>query len=301
MATSGESPMLARRRVRLALREARERAGLTQGQVAEAMEWSLSKVMRIESGEVSISTNDLRPLLAHLGVTGRSRVDALVQDARTSRQRHWSDEQPFREHLTPAMRQLMQYEAEATAIRSFTIMVLPGPLQIPSYATATLNAYRGDLPDEDIQARVDARIRRRQDLLARQVKPETLLLLDESVIQRRIGGAQTMREQLHDLLDLVDRLGLRIRVFPFAIDAIDAPLPTVGSYDIVNLGPDDAVLYRESQLQDELVEDTTKVARHRGMFDQLWDAALPESTSLRLIDKHARSTSPGGRRRSSAN
>jgi transcriptional regulator with XRE-family HTH domain len=58
----GDSPTVARRRVRLAIREARDAAGLTQGEVAEATEWSHSKVIRIENGEVSISPNDLRPL-----------------------------------------------------------------------------------------------------------------------------------------------------------------------------------------------------------------------------------------------
>ena len=65
----GDSPTVARRRVRLAIREAREPHNLTQQQVAEQMEWSLSKVIRIESGEVSISVNDLRPLLPFLGRT----------------------------------------------------------------------------------------------------------------------------------------------------------------------------------------------------------------------------------------
>jgi len=54
----GDSPTSARRRVRLAIREAREAAKLTQQQVAEEMEWSLSKVFRIESGEVTVSVND---------------------------------------------------------------------------------------------------------------------------------------------------------------------------------------------------------------------------------------------------
>ncbi len=35
----GENPLVARKRVRLAVREARERRGLTQTEVAEAMEW----------------------------------------------------------------------------------------------------------------------------------------------------------------------------------------------------------------------------------------------------------------------
>ena len=49
-----DSPYLARRRVRLAIRSAREAKGLTQGEVAEAMEWSLSTVTRNESGEMTI-------------------------------------------------------------------------------------------------------------------------------------------------------------------------------------------------------------------------------------------------------
>ena len=52
----GDSPTIARRRVRLALREARERADHTQFQVAAEMEWSLSKVIRNEIG------GDLRSL-----------------------------------------------------------------------------------------------------------------------------------------------------------------------------------------------------------------------------------------------
>ena len=58
-----DPPAVARRRVWMALRRAREVKGYTQGQVAEEMEWSLSKVMRIEKGEVSISVSDLRALM----------------------------------------------------------------------------------------------------------------------------------------------------------------------------------------------------------------------------------------------
>src|SRR3712207_2378706 len=114
---SGVTPAVARRRLRLILREAREAKEFTQAQVAEAMEWSLSKVIRIENGEVTISPNDLRPLLNHLGITNRAKVEALVQDARTSRarkQQMWYEEPRLREHLTPALRHLIEYEAEAT-------------------------------------------------------------------------------------------------------------------------------------------------------------------------------------------
>ncbi|MFF5233761.1 helix-turn-helix domain-containing protein [Dactylosporangium sp. NPDC000521] len=89
---------MARRAVRLAIKDARTAKGLTQSQVAEAMEWSLSKVMRIESGEVTISQNDLRPLLSHLGIRDKARVDELVQAAKASKQRQqWWDHKRYAE------------------------------------------------------------------------------------------------------------------------------------------------------------------------------------------------------------
>src|SRR6516165_12092993 len=42
----------------------RRSPSMTQEQVAKAMDWSLSKVIRIETGAVGVSTNDLRALLA---------------------------------------------------------------------------------------------------------------------------------------------------------------------------------------------------------------------------------------------
>src|SRR5690242_4177194 len=61
--TGRHFPAVERRRVGLALRRARATNGLTQHEVAEEMEWSLPKVIRIENGEVAIAPNELRVLL----------------------------------------------------------------------------------------------------------------------------------------------------------------------------------------------------------------------------------------------
>src|SRR4051794_36303941 len=82
---------------------AREDKRLTQTQVAEAMEWSLSKVMRIESGEVSVSPTDLRALLPLLGVTDGPEMEQLFSDARVARRQRWTVKPEYREHLTPAL------------------------------------------------------------------------------------------------------------------------------------------------------------------------------------------------------
>ena len=59
----GGSPLVQRRRLRSELKKARQESGLTQDQVAGEMYWSLSKIIRIESGSTGISANDLKALL----------------------------------------------------------------------------------------------------------------------------------------------------------------------------------------------------------------------------------------------
>ena len=83
------SPVVQRRRLRTELRKARQDAGLTQEQVAVAMDWSLSKVIRIEAGSVGISTNDLKALLRHYQLDDPDLTSELVALARAARERSW--------------------------------------------------------------------------------------------------------------------------------------------------------------------------------------------------------------------
>jgi transcriptional regulator with XRE-family HTH domain len=294
MASDDLPAAVARRRIRLALREARESRELTQAQVAEAMEWSHSKVMRIETGEVSISPNDLRPLLSFLDITDRARVGELLADARVARRgKQWWDDPRFRGHMTLAMRRLIQYETEAKAVREFNTMVIPGRFQTPAYAEAILSAYREELSDRDIEIRLEARMRRRTELLARKNWPDIRLLLDESVLLRSIGGPKVLAEQLHEIAKLArEKKRVLIRLLSFF--QIDAPPPTFGAFEILSFADeDDAVVYRESYLHDEIVEDKRNVMRHKHMFDKLWAAALDERTSVQLIEERAKSAVAG--------
>jgi transcriptional regulator with XRE-family HTH domain len=286
MAALGDSPAVARRRVRLALRDARLAKGDTQTDVAEAMEWSLSKVMRIESGEVTISPNDLRPLLAYLGVRNRQVVDDLLQAAKASKsRRQWWDEQRFRDNLTPAERQLIQYEAEATEARYFSVAVIPGRLQTDAYARDVVNSYSSLLSPETLALRLEARANRREQLLSRRERPQIYLLLDESVLLRQIVGRRIMGEQLSALAKYADEGWLLVRIAPF-----NKPVPLMGTFELLYLGADDAehaVMYRESELQDELVDDQSLTTRHRLVFDRLWFSSVDEDTSAHLLHSRA--------------
>jgi transcriptional regulator with XRE-family HTH domain len=67
-----------RRRLVKALRQARLDAELTQEQTASEMDWSLSKVIRIENGSVAISSGDLKALLQHYKITKEKRTPEEV-------------------------------------------------------------------------------------------------------------------------------------------------------------------------------------------------------------------------------
>ena len=54
-----------RRQLLAELRQLRPPHVVTQRQVADALDWSPSKVTRIENGSVSISVTDLRALLGY--------------------------------------------------------------------------------------------------------------------------------------------------------------------------------------------------------------------------------------------
>src|SRR5689334_1720725 len=78
------SPLMQRWRLRRELRTARLRKELTQKQVAEAMEWSLSKVNRIEQAKSGISINDLRALLLLYGITDEEQTEQLLNLTRAA-------------------------------------------------------------------------------------------------------------------------------------------------------------------------------------------------------------------------
>ncbi|MFG2037976.1 Scr1 family TA system antitoxin-like transcriptional regulator [Dactylosporangium sp. NPDC048998] len=280
--SSGDTPAVARRRVRLAIKDARTAKGFTQGQVADAMEWSLSKVMRIESGEVTISQNDLRPLLAHLGIKDRKVVEDLVQAAKASKQRRqWWDDKRYQGLLTPAMRQLISFEAEASAIRSFALAVVPGWMQTEAYARAIMQPFTYELTEDVISARAAIRTARREMIRAREPRPQIFAVLDESVLLRGFGGPETSHEQFTAIGALIDEGWVHIRIHPMA-----NPFSPFGHYDLLYLSPEQnshAVLYRESGTSDDIVDDEVRIHRHREGWDQMWESSMGEEESARRI------------------
>jgi transcriptional regulator with XRE-family HTH domain len=288
----GDSPTIARRRVRIAIREAREAIPLTQAQVAEEMEWSLSKVIRIENGDVSISINDLRGVLNLLGIRDKKVIEPLLADARIARTRTkatqaWWAEPRFRDNISDAFRKFLEYEAEATELRSFNVYYVHGPLQTPEYAAALTGAWidDGEFTQVQVDALVEIRKKRRDAMLRRSEALQYFVLADQSVFMRPIGSIDIFIPQLRQIIDLAERKLFQLRMLPFDLGMTIA---NNGSFELLTVDPshpDREVMYRENGVADETVENLAETRRHRRRFDQLWQAASNESDTIAFVKK----------------
>lgn len=280
MAGQGESPAVARRRVRLALRRARDATGLSQGAVADHMGWSVSKVQRIESGENAISGTDLRALLTLYGVADSEEIEQLSEEARVSRRQRWWTKPEYRDHLTPAFEQLLQFEAEATAIRLYQPALVPGMFQTPAYAKFLLGWFDQRLSDDERRVRFDVRMRRQKQVLMSGESPHKIVILDESVLKRKIGDFEVMADQLDQLAELARRPDVHIRLLPFDQGAV---MSSGGHFLVLDFADDDPVLYREYFTKDFIDHDRKEVAFHRELFETYWARCYDEEKTARVI------------------
>lgn len=284
MSNPSYGPTVGRRKLRTAIRRAREAAGLTQEQVAAAMDWSLSKLIRIESGYVSISTNDIKALLNHYEVREPERVAELVQLARVSRQRTWWSQ--YRDSVPPAYYSYIGLEAEAEELCFYQSVGMPGLLQTEAYSQAMLQTVIPRLTDSvEAQASVALRMRRQREVLNRPDPPRIDVVLDEATLHRQTGGRAVIRGQLCHLVDLARAGRTTIQVLPFT-STIYTPL---GQFVVLRFGGDGVndVVYLESTGVEDVLDHPEAVAAHLKTFEGLQRAALDPATSLARIEQLA--------------
>lgn len=277
-----QSPTVCRRRVRLALRKARETAALTQEQVAVEMDWSPSKVIRIESGTVSISTNDLRALLRLYGVTDDRETTQLLRLARTARQRAWWNE--FRDAIPAMFVPYIGLETEACTLRCFQAESIPGLLQTEAYARAMISGTAPDEPGADrVEQLVAVRKLRQRKVLGRPDPPQIIAVLDESVTRRVVGSRAVLREQLAHLVQAARRPNITIRVLPFTA----GPHPGMAAVFTILDFPDDAddpVLYVENAMTGDILDRPEEMGMYYRAFDKSTALALDPEASIALVE-----------------
>ncbi|WP_238014855.1 helix-turn-helix transcriptional regulator [Dactylosporangium sp. AC04546] len=277
------SPSGARRRLRTALRESREVASMTQREVAERLQWSLSKLMRMESGAVSIAPRDVQ-LLCGLYELGAAVTERLAGHATAGQEKSWWFE--YREHLTQSSAALIDLESDAVRIRQFATLTVPGQLQTARYAEAVLR-FAGELvtgaaDEQRIATGVVVRQRRRSTYEGPDA-PELSVVLDEAVLYRLTGSAAVMAEQLLLVAEFARRPRIDIRVLPLEAGVHLAN----GDFVLADLDDGTAALYLEALTEDTAVESPSQVAAYSRAFDALRRRALDPTRTNHLLHRVA--------------
>jgi len=279
-----QDPAVQRRRLRTELRKARTNAKRTQKEVAEALSWSVSKVTRIEGGDVGISKTDLQALLTFYGVRDKRTIDELTELAQTSRKQRWGE---YRDLMNPEFMVYLGHESAASTIRQYQPTLIPGLLQTEEYAKAILTGtYREDpqIADRKWQARQE-----RQEILERPDPPDIEVVIDESAARRLVGGREGMRRQLERLKELGTRPNVSIQIVPFSAGAhpgLRGPATILSFPDAA----DDDVIFLEGTRGDGGGDLTTRdrpegTSPYYEAFFDLQDLATRPEDIVEVIDK----------------
>ncbi len=206
------SSVIRRKRLGAELRRIRREAGLTGADLALRLDWSESKVSRIETARIGLSLDDARRFVDSIALDGEQceRFLALAEDAANTH--GWWN--AYRNVITTEQRMVADVEAGAAKIAAYMPLAIPGLLQTADYARGVLQWY-GEIGvgPSDIDAAVTIRMARQQVLREEQFTYD--VLLDQAALRRNVVSAGFMRQQLCHLQEMSEQPGVRIRLLPF--------------------------------------------------------------------------------------
>jgi transcriptional regulator with XRE-family HTH domain len=276
--STDEGPTLRRRRLGTELKRCRERAGLTQENVSRHFEWHAAKVTRIETARVAVTPRDVRDLLTLYGVDDEHYREALMELARASKQKTWWTD--YRDIMRPG--NYVGLEAEASSLRAWEPIIVPGLLQTEAYIRALMRTGRSMDSPAQTDRRVALRLKR-QGRLTSANPLELNAVIDESVVRRSVGGTEVMNEQLRHLIEMAKSPTVSIQILPF--DAGEHPF-LGGSAALLEFRETTQldVVYLEGLAGDLYEEQHSEVARYRAEFERLSARALDPRLTLKMIE-----------------
>lgn len=256
----------------------RDEADLSQADVAARLGCSVSKIQKIEAGDVGIVRAELNVLLDAYGAMDDPLRAELLELQRLGKQRGWWS--TFGQLPAP-FANLLGMESAATTIRVFEPTIVYGLLQTREYTTALATAAHPELADADRQWRIK---HARQQRVLGDDPPAIHVILDEAALRRPVGSRAVMRAQLKSLLSLPKHVTLN--VVPFAAGAYPGQL---GSLAIFDFPPrlHSPVAYAETQAGNLYIEKEEELRRCVARFDRITEAALNSADSSEFIARAA--------------
>lgn len=266
---------IAKLRLARRLTEMRVAAGYTANHVCDMLNWGRGKVGRFEANQWKRpEMSDIRDLLRFYAVDDATSKEVEDLAIRARARPWWRDYQDIFDNEFPG------FEADATRIRIFTPLVVPGLLQTPDYIDALMRS--GGKPPAWRRRAAEAR-RLRQQILERDNKtvPQLQAVIAEASLMYRWGSRAERREQLAHLAEMGERQNVRLHLQRF----VDGPPP--GMFSAVQIfdyeGAEPSLVFTETDHGIQEVADAEYVTSYIEAFDRAVDVALePHDTTVYL-------------------
>jgi transcriptional regulator with XRE-family HTH domain len=272
-----------RRRLARVLRQYRATSGLSGEDAAKALLCGAGTISRMENGDSSDPLR-VRDALRLYGAP-EALVDEMVAIALETRKRGTPGavRRPYQDVVPKRLAEYYELEDEAEQASKLEGECVPGLIQTEAYARALIGA--GESSDE-VDLLVEIRMDRKR-LLTGDRPLKFRVALGEAALYTQVGSAAVMREQLDHLAMLAkDVSNVQIQVLPFSAGA----RPALGRNFTILSFPDEAdpdVIFAESVTYFVLEDETTEVERFRDAYNQIWNMALDERRSAKLITQAA--------------
>jgi hypothetical protein len=280
MADDAYGATIAKRRLARRLTAARARTGYTANHACDILNWGRGKVGRFEANQWKRpEMSDIRDLIRIYGIDGAEK-DEIEDLAMRARARPW-----WREYPEVFDSEFPGYENDATNIRVFMPLVLPGLLQIPAYTEALLRA--GTRTPAWRRRALESR-QRRQEILDRTdgSAPTFSAVITEASLLYRWGLREDRREQTEHLVALSTNRNVRLHIQRFE----DGP-PT-GMHSMINIfgfrddEPD--LVFVETDYSVEEVSKPDSAHGYIESFEHACDAALEPADTTGYLERLAK-------------
>ena len=273
--TTGNGSPIRRRQLGRQLRLLRERAGLTLEEAAPRLDWSSSKLGRIETAQQGVDVHGVRSMLDLYDVGGErwTEIIDLTREARKKDRWHayGRSDQGY-----------LGLEPDAVVVHEYHAHV-PGLLQTEDYMRTLFRNSRRHPTDTEIDRDVQARLLR-QRRLTEEPGLELVAIVDESALRRPVGGVEVMRAQLRQVAGRATLPSVCLQVLPISLGVHSG---MDGSFTVLGFGdPDEPeIAYIEHTANALHLHKEAEVSACKLVFDRLRSEALSPRDSVALVER----------------
>ncbi|WP_322621541.1 Scr1 family TA system antitoxin-like transcriptional regulator [Streptomyces acidicola] len=275
------TPTARQERLGAELRKIRESAGVTARAAAALLGTNPIQQSAYEAGRSGISEDRIRRLATHCACDDAAYVDALVRMA-NERGKGWWEE--YRGVVAPQGLDIAECEHHATRIRTFQVAHVPGLLQTEDHMQAMFSYMSSDVPKRDLEAFVAFRAQRQQVLAGSSGTPYEAVI-HEAALRIRVGGRDTARTQLKQILERSELDNVTVRVLPFDTEDFAG-----SGYSMLYLHgpvPQLDTVQTDTGHDPEFFDAESRLRQYRKRYERVMLAALPPAESRDVISRIA--------------